>query len=213
MNVIRLVGIGVAVGFLTGCEQPAQPPQQHSELQRISREERKIVPRVTDRSPIRFDQASVETVGPNNSTLGSRSSWEPTVPVEDFLAHFFSEVAKTKPTAPPERLSALVFRCRYWTRRGRDRHGRRHPISQSRARVQGASSSIPGINAGFLDRHRGRENRGCRRATSASTWSGDAGWRQAENEEEARDADDDQRRDEEDQTRQICLRLILFIPA
>jgi hypothetical protein len=84
----------VGFGLLVGCEQPAQPRQQHRELRRINSEGVYLVPRVTDKSPIRFGHASVEVVGPNNSTLGSRSSWEPTVPAEAFVKHFLPEVAK-----------------------------------------------------------------------------------------------------------------------
>ncbi len=111
MSGLRWTLAVVGFGLLAGCEQPAQPRQQHRELRRINSEGVYIVPRVTDTSPIRFGHASVEVVGPNNSTLGSRSSWEPTVPPEAFVKHFLPEVGEAQ-------LRKLVFRCRYFDENG-----------------------------------------------------------------------------------------------
>jgi hypothetical protein len=111
MSGLRWTWAMIGFGLLAGCEQPAQPRQQHRELRRINSEGVYIVPRVTDKTPIRFGHASVEVVGPNNSTLGSRSSWEPTVPAEAFVKHFLPEEGKAQ-------LSKIVLRCRYFDENG-----------------------------------------------------------------------------------------------
>ena len=115
MSGLRWMWAVVGVGLLTGCEQPAQPRQQHRELRRINSSGVYIVPRVTDGSPIRFGHASIEVVGPNNSTLGSRSSWEPTVPTDAFVERLLGPQPKGD---PPRVLRKVVFRCRYFDESG-----------------------------------------------------------------------------------------------
>ncbi|HVK12149.1 MAG TPA: hypothetical protein VM597_25580 [Gemmataceae bacterium] len=150
MATFRPTGLVVGLGLLAGCEQPAQPRQQHRELRRMNTEGVYIVPRVTDGSPVRFGHASIEVVGPNNSTLGSRSSWEPTLPAEGFVRHLVGRAAGTGPTDSPERLTKLVFRCRYFDEdgaaTGSDDVDSRFPkdAPEYRGRIQFTSLGIQG---------------------------------------------------------------------
>jgi hypothetical protein len=98
-----------------GClETPAQPRQQNAELRQISREQRAVTLRVVGDLPVRFGAIRVSVVGPNNSTLGARASWEPADGPESLREHLRARVAAARPDLDGGRPVKLVLRCDYF---------------------------------------------------------------------------------------------------
>jgi hypothetical protein len=112
-----LVLAGV-LALAAGCERPAQPPQQHSELRRINAASTKPIPQVVDGSPLRFGEIGVSVVGPNNSTLGARADWQLTDLPEKVQEFFRSKVTTTRPELVEGQATGMALRCHYFDEGG-----------------------------------------------------------------------------------------------
>ncbi|MBA3765913.1 MAG: hypothetical protein H0W99_02780 [Acidobacteria bacterium] len=104
---------------LSGCERPAQPPQQYTELHQINQEHRKLIPQVVDDLPVRFSEIMISVVGPNNSTLGARADWELTEGLEKLQAYLKKRVALVRSDLTDGGATGVTLRCNYLDQSGK----------------------------------------------------------------------------------------------
>ena len=115
----RPFGYLVLLLMLSGCEKPAQPPQQYEALHQITKDKRSITPRVVDDTPLQFSAIQIVVIGPNNSTIGATAGVGPTESLEKLQDYLKKRVLAVRSDLNDGRAKLMVLRFAYFDESGK----------------------------------------------------------------------------------------------